>query len=51
MKKGKKGPYSEEFHFEVDQLYAVKVGFVINVVYCFHVGGDLENISLHYAYD
>ncbi len=40
----KQGPYGEEFHFEVDQLYAVKVGFVVNVIYCFHVGSNLQNI-------
>lgn len=40
----KKVAYGKEFHFEVDQLYAIKVSFVINVVYCFHVGGDLQNM-------
>lgn len=41
------GDHGEKFNFEVHQLYAVKLGFVVNVVYCFHVGGNLSHNSFN----
>lgn len=37
----------EGFHFEVDQLYSIKVHLVVDVIYSSHVGGNLRNTCIY----